>query len=298
MFLIRCFRHEIQSLLALTVRSLVLLIPRRAFFQLAEPLARLGIPFFPREFCRAAGQIEKFLGLPRPESRRMAVRVFAHLVTSLYDFFYFSSCRRREFFHLVRVRGLEPARAAVKQGRGAIILAAHLGNWELIAAALARLGLPMHAVAREAKNPLLDEIVNAVRRSHGVQVHSSEKIQEGLEILRQGGFFGIVADQNTREKGEKATFFGKRASTTAAPLLFHYRTGAPILPVTCVLMSDASYLLTIEPPLELAEKGSLTRRKKADLATMNRCLETWIREYPDQWVWFHRRWPKRGDRYF
>jgi KDO2-lipid IV(A) lauroyltransferase len=112
-----------------------------------------------------------------------------------------------------------------------------------------------------------------------------------LRLMRQGLHFGAMMDQKLNE-GIAVPFFGHDAMTATAPVEIALRTGGPIVPVRCVRLPDSRFRIEVLPPLAFGR----TEDRKADtmriLRQINEIMEGWIREYPEQWFWLHRRWPK------
>jgi len=180
---------------------------------------------------------------------------------------------------------------AARAGQGRVLATAHLGNWELLAVALRLRGLDGAVVGfRKRNDPAADWLVG-LRASLGVEtVPQDAPPRRLLEILRGGGFVGLLADLEARRiTGEPLPFFGRPALTMTAPASLARSARVPIVPVRCVLRGRC-YRLSAEPALELDR--TLERREALrELATrLNAVFERWIREDPGQWAWHQRRW--------
>ena len=191
---------------------------------------------------------------------------------------------------LVRIEGIEH----IGQDRGVVLIGAHFGNWEWMGPALRRIGLDIAVVYRPLDEPWLDGFIAKRRSACGVEpVPKSEAGRALLRHLRAGWCVGILIDQSPRDNAVPITFFGERTWATAAPVLLALRAKAPIHLAMMLRDASGAYTLKIEPEIELRRTGDT----RADLVENSRrchaALETYIREHPDHWLWFHRRWKKR-----
>jgi KDO2-lipid IV(A) lauroyltransferase len=206
--------------------------------------------------------------------------------------------RERRGAWIDRAVRLDPSIAVLERelalGRGALIVTAHLGNWELLCARLRRLGLSGAVVgferARDASSAWLAEM----RETYGVRTIAQDAgAREVLRVLQRGEVVGLLADLEARAiDGEFLPFFGVPALTMTAPAALARAAGLPLLPVRCVLQPDG-YRLLVEEPLSI--RGDLPRREAILETTsrLNRVFERWIREHPGQWAWHQARWRTR-----
>jgi KDO2-lipid IV(A) lauroyltransferase len=196
----------------------------------------------------------------------------------------------------IRYDGLENYEKAIAQGRGVIFLTAHLGVWELSAAAHAIYGHPMSLMVRPLDNPYLDRLIDARRRLFGNRtIRKKDSAREVLSVLRDNGAVGILADQNAAgSDGVFVDVFGRKASATKGVAQIAARTGAAVVPGFAI-WNDAArrYVLKFYPALELVESAD----READLLeNTQRCqaaIERAIRDHPGQWLWIHRRWKRQ-----
>lgn len=182
----------------------------------------------------------------------------------------------------------------LEAGKGVVLLASHFGNWELMATAGAIAGYKISAVARPLDDPDMDEIVRGVRESSGLKIVGRRT--SALSIvrkLRHNEIVGILADQNTRKQNVFVDFFGVKAATTPGPAALALRTGAALVPAFMLREGPGRHRLIIEEPIEPVRTGDM----EADtIATTQKCvdiLEQFVRKYPEQWFWVHRRWRTR-----
>ena len=183
------------------------------------------------------------------------------------------------------------------KGRGVVFLTGHFGNWELIPITGALHGFPTMILAREQGWPRLNRLLTQYRESKGSRVITKGfPIREMIRGLREGRIVGIVADQDGGRNGVLAPFFGRLASTAPGAVALSIDTGAPILPVFMVRRAGPAHTLIVGEPLEIPQEGLLEDRVQTGIAAYLRALEPFIRRYPHQWFWLHRRWKSSPER--
>ncbi|MEW6167316.1 MAG: lysophospholipid acyltransferase family protein [Pseudomonadota bacterium] len=191
-----------------------------------------------------------------------------------------------------RIEGLEELQAALAHGRGAILLAAHMGNAALLAIRLADSGWPVSVVYREARMMSAGFFQDGLAR-YGVQgILANTGLRaygQMLGALREGRIVFVMMDQGVKkaEDGIVQRFLGKDMPMPAGPVQLARHARAPVLPVE-TLAADPVWRFAIRPPVALAGSGPL----EADLARLLQLTERQVRERPQLWSWHHRRWRK------
>jgi KDO2-lipid IV(A) lauroyltransferase len=195
----------------------------------------------------------------------------------------------------IDLQGVEHLEAAMTGHGRALLLTAHLGNWELLAAAHRLTGFPLSVVVRPLDAPWLDALADRLRRSTGVElIDKRGALRPVLDALRRGRMIGILMDQNAaRREGVFVDFFGRPASTSRSIALLALRTRTPVVPVFARRDEGGRHTVIIHPALpQPAPNGSET----AVVELTARCtaaIERAIREAPEQWLWSHDRWRTR-----
>jgi KDO2-lipid IV(A) lauroyltransferase len=196
------------------------------------------------------------------------------------------------------VHGLEGVERALAEGRGAIIVTGHLGNWEVGGASVAARGLPVDAVAFRQRNRLFDQELVRSRRRLGMEVvRVGHAPREVIRSLRAGRVPALVADQNVRRGGVFVDFFGLPASTARGPAVFSLRTGAPIFVGVALREGDgapARYQVHLEE-VDIEPSGDLDDDVLRLTAAHTAILERWVRHAPEQYFWVHKRWKTRPE---
>jgi KDO2-lipid IV(A) lauroyltransferase len=191
----------------------------------------------------------------------------------------------------VEVHGVENLERALAAKRRVVMFSGHLGNWEIAALAAGQFGLDIAQVYRAANNPLIDRMLARLRGNLGELIPKGAiASRRAIAALRRGGHLSLLADQKLND-GIAVSFFGRNAMTAPALAMLALRFDCDVLPVRVERVSGARFRLTVYPKLALPDNGDRDADTLALMTSVNRTLETWIRERPEQWFWLHRRWP-------
>ena len=196
----------------------------------------------------------------------------------------------------IRLEGIEHLRAVMDVHGRALILTAHLGNWELLAASCRLMAYPLSVVLRPLDAPWLDSLAVRLRERIGMElIDKRAALRPVLRALAAGRIVAILLDQNAaRREGVFVPFFGHTASTSKSIALLALRTGTPIVPIFTRRERDGAHRVIIRPALPLSDAGLSI--EAAVVALTARCTETIeraIRDTPGQWLWMHDRWRTR-----
>ena len=248
---------------------------------------------------RRVGRRNLELALPELSSKtreKILRGVYLHLGWQLAEFCRMPRLTPGNTRGRMRTEGLEHYLAARARGKGVLIVTGHLGVWELSSFYHSLMGYPMGMVIRRLDNRRLDAFVNGIRCMHGNYVLHKDDFGRGLlTAMREGGTVGILMDTNmTPPQGAFVRFFGIPACTGTGVAHVARKTGAAVLPGFMFWEpTDRQYVLRFGPEIEIPHTDNVA----ADiLVGTQRCtgeIETWVRRYPDQWLWIHRRWKTR-----
>jgi KDO2-lipid IV(A) lauroyltransferase len=290
-------REKIEYWLAIAVARSLGRMPRGLARQLACMLA-FGL-YWAHGRLRRVGirNLElAFTELSKRERVRILRGVYRHLGWQLVEFCRMPRYTAENTRGWLRTEGLEHYLAAEARGKGVLIVTGHLGAWELSSFYHSLMGHPMGMVIRRLDNRRLDEFVNGIRCLHGNHVIHKDDFGRGLiTSMRQGKTVGILMDTNmTPPQGVFVRFFGVQACTASGLAHVALKTGAAVLPGFALWEpAERQYVLHFGPELVFTRTGD----SQADiLAATQQCtatIEAWIRRYPDQWLWIHRRWKTR-----
>ena len=194
--------------------------------------------------------------------------------------------------------GLENYERAYARGKGVLFLTAHFGGWELSAFAHSLHGHWLHVVMRPMDNPYLDRLLQHYRTMHGNKTVDKDDFVRGLlAAMKAGETVGILMDTNmTPPQGIFVDFFGIPACTASGLARIALRTDAAVVPgFTIWDPAMGKYRLRFDPALELIRTGELEADIAANTQMFTTVIEDYVRKYPDQWLWVHRRWKTRPE---
>src|SRR3989338_5841705 len=226
----------------------------------------------------------------RATCARVARGVFVNLAKSFLEWLVMDRLSPEALRRRVDVYGVHYLREALANGRGVIALSAHFGNWELLAMTLAGLGFQGGVLARRLRYPEFEPFLVGMRARKGVTTYARGSVKEVARLLRENRIIGMMPDQDLDSlEGGFVDFFDRPAYTPVGPAALSLMTGAMILP--CFLVRDGRrFRLVIEEPVTVARRGDRAKDLVAITDAWSRVVESYIRRYPDHWVWMHRRW--------
>ena len=178
---------------------------------------------------------------------------------------------------------------ALKEGKGVILVTAHLGNWELLGTYLGKKGYKVNAIYRKPSNEDYDKVIRKFRGMNKVKLIENRDSWNGsIKALKNNEILIVLADQNPKNDSPDIPFLGKQAKTPKGPALFAIKTKAKILCSFVIRKKGRFEIRFIRP--EYKGAGKLKERIISILTSINSVYSNIIKEYPDQWVWFHDRW--------
>jgi len=234
-----------------------------------------------------------------PERRKVGRSMFRRLGRMAPDFLFVTNLRPaeidRRFVH--EPGALERITEARNRGRGVVVCTAHFGNFENLAAIHNLKGYPITMITRRLGGGWLARIWRRGRERAGVQelvVTRGETLRAALRAMREGRVLGYVIDQNmAARRAIFPTFFGVPAATSPTPAYLALRSKAEVFFALDVQLEDGRHRIVIDGPLRVPESGDRERDVLTFMQDLNDRLEHWVRLYPDQWYWVHRRWKTR-----
>ena len=254
-----------------------------------------------------AGRLRKVglrnLSLAFPEKSiedrtRILAELFRNLGWLLAEFCQMPRYTQANTRKFVRYEGLEHYLAAKAKGKGVLIVTGHLGAWELSSFYHSLMDHPMSMVIRRLDNPLVDRLVNRIRCLHGNRVLHKDDFARGLlGAMRNGDTVGILMDTNmTPPQGVFVPFFGQLACTASGLARVALKTGAAVLPGFMLWEEgESKYVLHFGPEIELSATGDDEKDALENTARFTAVIEEYVRRYPTQWLWVHRRWKTRPE---
>ena len=285
-------RHRLEYFLVALVAFVIRWLPW-AVVRLAG--ATLGMAFyvFDRPHRRVAiGNLARaFPARSSSEHRSIARGVFRHFGAMLFELLKFSTLPPDRMLERVEFEGSERARQAYAAGRGVFFLTGHFGSWEINGIVHALRLAPIGVLARPLDNPHLNALLEGVRQCTGNHViYRRGGIRRTLRTLEAGQGVAMLIDQHMHGPDTVSVdFFNRPAATTTALASLALRTGAPVIPVFTVPVGGGRYRVIYEHAVQPPVQGSAEGLREFT----QRCtdvLEMYVRRYPTQWLWMHRRW--------
>jgi len=232
------------------------------------------------------------LALERPPTdpliRRTIRRIFKNYGQYMADFFIMPQlppAKARRFFH--KVYGENHIHAALAQGRGVILLSAHIGNWEFGGTMMRRSGYSLAVVALPHNTSATNALVNRLRKDTGIKtIEVDGSPFAGIEILRHlrgNGIVAMVGDKDFFGSGRPTRFFGHPVAFPIGPVTLALKSGAALIPAFVLRGRDGRYFGMTEPAVTLQSEGDREALMAVNLAKIARIFEKYIRRYPDQW---------------
>lgn len=193
-----------------------------------------------------------------------------------------------------RVEGWEHVERGLAAGKGIILVTGHLGNWEFGGAYFAARGAPIDVVARGMANPIFEAYLGRTRRKIGMEViHDKDAVRRTPRALRDNHCVAFVSDHDALGLASTfVPFFGRPAKTPRGPAVFALRFEVPVLFVAIVREATGNYAVLIDP-VPIANTGDRESDIDTIVLTYTQMLEAYVRRYPDQYFWQHRRWRRQ-----
>ena len=218
-----------------------------------------------------------------------ARKTFQYFGKYLADFIRFRKLTAEGVRDNVSIQGLEHLEAIRDSKRGAIMLTAHYGNWELGGAFIASMGIPIHAVVRPVPSPALERIFNFFRQQRGLRVIPLAHAATGIaKVLKRGEVVALVGDRDFTGNGRPHAFFGREASLPRGAAWFAHRLGVPVYMGFATRAPDDSFILRIHPPIDPAAVQTEDEIQEKIVAVM----EATIARDPCPWFIFDPFWPR------
>ena len=222
----------------------------------------------------------------------IAYNAYKSFLTAFIEILYLPKISRHGLKAAVNCPNKELIETKFKEEKGVILLSAHFGNWEYVAASVAlQLNIPFSVVVKPQRNPYVSDWMNKVRtRWNNDVVSLGLSIRKIYQTLKEKKIVAMVADQRGPQESIKVEFFGRKVSVHIGPVVLALKTGAPILYGIPVRQKDNSYKIVMHE----ISKDNLPEDHEEKIIELSQRhtshLESFIREYPEQWLWMHKRW--------
>jgi KDO2-lipid IV(A) lauroyltransferase len=299
--MIKRFRRRIYYYGAWVISKLVLLIPYKWAVGFISTFFGSIAPYLTRDasdIARANLHLA-FGDMPKEKIDRIVRNVFINQAKNFFELANFPKLDDKFLSEISSIDNVDLIMEGIKKGRGILFVSAHTGNWEITAAAVAKLGVKVNVVAKKIYIDGLNDMLVNYRRQKNVNVilrESKDSARQLLRALKNGEIIAMLIDQDTNVPSVFVDFFGHPASTPSGLASLALRTHATVLIGIDCRIDKYKHKTIVRGPIEIEPtddnaKNIIALTQKATLV-----LEDHIRQYPDQWVWFHKRWnTKKAD---
>jgi len=274
------------------------ILPKKSIYGFADFIAKLGYAIAGKKRKHTLESLNIAFGKEKDqkELKQIAQDSFKYMARGVFELLHLV-----ENPHLisqsVRMEGKENLDKAIAEAKGIVCVTAHFGNFPLMLFKFVCDGYKTNCLMRRMRDQQVEDIFHKKRTRAGIKTIFTtprpECINKSLKALRDNELLFMQLDQNFGTGGVFVDFFGKKAATATGPVVFTMRTGSPILPMFMVRNKDNTHRLIIEPPLHLEEKSTREETIIVNVARITKTIEGYIRKYPEEWGWIHRRWKSR-----
>ena len=267
-------------------------LPYQLQYGIGYLLGQLGWLFTPKKrkrlaigqilFCRITDDVE--------EAKRIAKASVTRFGRMIVDVLRYPEIKDGKYKEMFTMDGREYLEDAKADGKGAIMIALHSGNWELLGGILASEGYPLISVAMQQQGDA-DRFINEYRTMMHQHVTYKTGVREMVKELHKGSFIGLIMDQDPGDQGQLVPFFGYETLTPVGPAAMARMQDVPIIPVTIRFDEyTGKHKITVHPPIYAEKTDDRKRDIAVTLTILNEWLEDYIRRYPEDWFWLHNRW--------
>lgn len=230
--------------------------------------------------------------LDQKEKKKIIKKCYKNLVYNLADFVKNQGISKEELAKKIEFKNEKILIDALNKKEKIILITAHYGNWELLSLSIAAFFGPLTVVGRSLNSQSMNEILKKNREQYNIKLLDKKGSMKGLiNDLKKGRIIGLLVDQNTNLKqGVIVDFFGKKATHTTAASLLSRRFNAKIIPTFISTNNFKKYIITFYDPLECIKTKDAAEDIKRCTQAQASITENIIRQKPDEWFWFHKRW--------
>lgn len=287
------FRRYYLYYLARISSALFYIIPLAVGLYIGRIFGRIAYWVLIRYRKIAIGNLKIAFGREKTrfEIERIARGVFENLSANAVELVNFPKINRTNIDKFVEIKNIDIINRALKDGKGAILLTGHFGNWELLALTIRLKGYHGAVIGRRIYFDKYDKYLNHLRQIHDVNIiYRDESPKKILRVLRDNGIIGMLADQDVDSvNGVFVNFFGRPTYTPIGPAALAKASGSSLIPAF-IIRENGRHTLVIEKPIGLMETGDDETDLIENTQRWSNVAESYIRRYPEQWVWIHRRW--------
>jgi KDO2-lipid IV(A) lauroyltransferase len=285
--------------LGINICSLIVkVIPSSCLYAFAKNIAALAYLFAKKHKKIALDSLGIAFGKEKSsqEIERIAKDCFTYLAKSAVELMFFFD-KPQALKNMVQIQGRENLDKAIACGRGVILVSAHFGNFPLLLGRLAVEGYKVGGIMKPMHDAKMEEIFLKKREKFGVRTIYSqprnECVNNSIHALRNNELIFIPIDQNFGTGGVFVDFFGQKAATATGPVILAQRTKAALIPCFILRQPGDQHKIIFETELKLEEGKDAQDVIRVNIQKLTDIIEVYIRKYPAEWGWIHRRWKSK-----
>jgi Kdo2-lipid IVA lauroyltransferase/acyltransferase len=292
-------KHVIEYALFKSLGFIIRVLPLHLVHKTGYVFARFAYPFLKSRREVALRNLRNaFPEINAQRREQIAFYSFQNISATFIELLWFQNLTKELIKQRVCIDNYDLLERLREKKKGIVFLTAHFGSWELAIQAISvYMNTPVCTIAKSQSNALVDRMINRWRELFGLKiVPMGVSVREILRTLQQGGIVALAADQTAPKESVSVDFFGRQVPTFQGPSVFSLKTGAPIVLGCTVRQEDGNYKMHLVhvPSDDLVGSSyenvlELTQRQV-------RLTEDIIRQYPEQWMWMHKRWKHVPDR--
>jgi len=285
--------------LGINICSLIVkVIPARYLYAFAKNIAALAYFFAKKQRKIALDSLSIAFGKEKSslEIERIAKDCFSYMAKSAVEVMFFFD-KPQALRNRIQIQGRENIDKALAGGRGVILVSAHFGNFPLLLGRLAVDGYKVGGIMKPMHDARMEKIFLKKREKFGVRTIYSqprnECVNNSINALRNNELIFIPIDQNFGTGGIFVDFFGEKAATATGPVILAQRTKAALIPCFILRQPDDQHKIIFEAELKLEEGKDSGEVIQVNIQKITDIIESYIRKYPAEWGWIHRRWKSK-----
>jgi len=292
------FQTNIEEIAVRFILGAIGVFPYKTSLGIGKFIGKMVVSVFPKLSKTANRNLEiAFPTITETEKTRIVKGTFESLGRQLGFISQFKKLKPEDIHrHFDLVGKKENFDDAAESGKGILFFTGHFGSWEVFNLLPPAFGYEMNILVRRIDNAMVEKYVDSLRTKFGtVTLDKKKSARKMYRLLDDGKILGILADLNVQEKeGVFVDFFGMQASTTTSIAKLALKTDATILPAFAVWKEEKQkYVVYLEPPVEFEKTGDSEKDILEITQKITKVVEKYVREYPEQWLWIHKRWNTR-----
>lgn len=286
-------RRVIISILFRLLSFILLMMPLRMALRLGVCTGRLCFYLLKEQRIKAFQNLDIAFGSSksRSEKAKLVKKVFENLGKNFIEIIFLVKLDKPGINNYISCNNYSLLKDLAERSKPVILLSAHLGNWELLAHYLSLNGISLNVVARRVRMETIERFLIRIRKKNMIRVlYRDSSAMTIVHLLKNNKNVAVMPDQDMDSvSGVFVDFFGKKAYTPNGPSALHFLTGADIIPCF-IVRKKFGHEVIIDKPMELVSTGIRDRDVIENTQRYTSVIESYIRRFPEEWVWFHDRW--------